>query len=79
MSVSIQFPVVSNEPGATGVVATWFSRDGEAVAAGQVIAELQVDKVSYDVEAPEAGVLRTLVAEEAEVTQGERIAVIETA
>ena len=69
---------MSEESGATGVVATWFSRDGEPVAAGQVIAELQVDKVSYDVEAPEAGVLRTLVDEEAEVTQGDRIAVIET-
>lgn len=77
MSVPIHFPVVSSEPGATGVVATWFSRDGESVTAGQVIAELQVDKVSYDVEAPEAGVLRTLVAEEAEVTQGDTIAVIE--
>ncbi|MEZ5118265.1 MAG: lipoyl domain-containing protein [Candidatus Nanopelagicales bacterium] len=73
----IVFPVVSKEPGSTGVVATWFSRDGEAVAAGQVIAELQVDKVSYDVEAPVAGVLRTLVAEEAEVVQGDPIARIE--
>jgi pyruvate/2-oxoglutarate dehydrogenase complex dihydrolipoamide acyltransferase (E2) component len=77
MSADIVFPVVSKEPGSTGVVATWFSRDGESVVAGQVIAELQVDKVSYDVEAPQAGVLRTLVAEEQEVTQGERIAVIE--
>lgn len=71
------FPVVSADTEKTGVVATWFSRDGETVAAGQVIAELQVDKVSYDVEAPTAGVLRTLVAEEAEVAQGERIAVID--
>ena len=77
MSVEIRFPVVSKNPGATGVVATWFSRDGETVVPGQVIAELQVDKVSIDLEAPEAGVLRTLVAEEAEVDQGDRIALVE--
>lgn len=77
MSEEIRFPVVSKEPGGTGVVATWFSRDGERVAAGQVIAELQVDKVSYDVEAPVAGTLRTLVDEEAEVAQGELIATID--
>ena len=77
MSVAIQFPVVSKDAGATGVVATWFSRDGETVVPGQVIAELMVDKVSIDLQAPQGGVLRTLVAEEAEVTQGDQIAVVE--
>lgn len=77
MSEQIRFPVVSKEAGGSGVVATWFSRDGEQVAQGQVIAELQVDKVSYDVEAPVAGTLHTLVAEEAEVTQGDVIATID--
>lgn len=77
MTHEILFPVVSNEAGAMGVVATWFARDGEPVSEGQVIAELQVDKVSYDVEAPAAGTLHTLVAEEAAVTQGEMIATID--
>lgn len=77
MAVEIVFPVVSQDDTKTGVVATWFSRDGETVAAGQVIAELQVEKVSYDVEAPQAGVLHTLVAEEAEVKQGQAIATID--
>ena len=77
MSLEIRFPVVSKDAGATGVVATWFSRDGETVVPGQVIAELMVDKVSIDLQAPQGGVLRTLVAEEAEVTQGDQIAVVE--
>lgn len=77
MSQEIRFPVVSKEAGATGVVSTWFSHDGEQVAEGQVIAELQVDKVAYDVEAPTAGRLHTVVAEEAVVTQGDLIATID--
>jgi len=77
MSVEVRFPVVSKTPGAVGVLATWFSRDGEIVVPGQVIAELQVDKVSIDVEAPSGGVLRTLVAEEAEVAEGDPIARID--
>ena len=77
MSHEVRFPVVSKDAGATGVVSTWFSRDGEPVSAGQVIAELAVDKVSYDVEAPAAGILRTLVAEESVVTQGDVIARVE--
>jgi pyruvate/2-oxoglutarate dehydrogenase complex dihydrolipoamide acyltransferase (E2) component len=77
MSLEIRFPVVSRDAGATGVVATWFSHDGETVVSGQVIAELMVDKVSIGLQAPQGGVLRTLVAEEAEVTQGDQIAVLE--
>ena len=76
MAASIAFPVVSKQEAASGVVATWFARDGEQVREGQVIAELMVDKVSIEVVAPSAGVLHTLVAEEAEVTQGDPIAEI---
>jgi pyruvate/2-oxoglutarate dehydrogenase complex dihydrolipoamide acyltransferase (E2) component len=76
VSVAIDFPVVSKAEEATGVVATWFAHDGEQVAEGQVIAELMVDKVSIEVVAPVSGVLHTLVPEEAEVTQGKRIAEI---
>jgi pyruvate/2-oxoglutarate dehydrogenase complex dihydrolipoamide acyltransferase (E2) component len=77
VSVEIVFPEISKEPGATGVVATWFAGDGEAVAQGQVIAELMVDKVSVDVEAPIAGILHTLVGEEGEAAQGQVIARID--
>jgi len=77
VSQEIRFPAISKEDGAVGVVATWFSRDGEHVAQGQVIAELMVDKVSLDVEAPVAGTLHTLVDEESEVVQGGLIARID--
>jgi pyruvate/2-oxoglutarate dehydrogenase complex dihydrolipoamide acyltransferase (E2) component len=48
--------------------------DGETVVAGQVIAEVQVDKVSQDLEAPVAGVMYQLVAEGVGVRQGEPVA-----
>ena len=54
----VPFPIMStDEPEAEGVVGTWFVNHGESVAAGQVIAEVQVDKVSQDVEAPVAGTM----------------------
>ena len=78
MSVEVVFPVMSqDDPTGEGVVGTWFALDGEHVTQGQLIAEVQVDKVSADVEAPAAGVLRHRVAEEAASNQGAVIAIIE--
>jgi pyruvate/2-oxoglutarate dehydrogenase complex dihydrolipoamide acyltransferase (E2) component len=74
----VVFPRMSKEdPDAEGVVGTWFVNDGETVAAGQVIAEAQVDKVSQDVEAPVAGVMRQLINEGVGIRQGEPMARIE--
>jgi pyruvate/2-oxoglutarate dehydrogenase complex dihydrolipoamide acyltransferase (E2) component len=75
VTTEVLFPMMSKEePDAEGVVGTWFVNDGEAVVAGQVIAEVQVDKVSQDVEAPVAGVMYQLVAEGVGVRQGEPVA-----
>jgi pyruvate/2-oxoglutarate dehydrogenase complex dihydrolipoamide acyltransferase (E2) component len=74
----VVFPALSTEkPDAEGVVSTWFVTDGDTVAADQLLAEVQVDKVSVEVPAPVAGVVRLLVAEEATVTQGVPIARID--
>ena len=78
MTVDVNFPVMSREdPTGEGVVGTWFAHDGETVTEGQLIAEVQVDKVSADVEAPSSGVLRHLVSEEGVCAQGDVIARIE--
>lgn len=77
MAQVITFPAISKDPDASGVLATWFVASGDQVKAGQVIAEVMVDKVSMDVEAPEAGVVTLLVEEEAEVRQGMEIARID--
>jgi len=69
--VAIPFPMTSSDdPSAEGVVGTWFALDGEAVTEGQLIAEVQLDKVSQDVHAPSAGALRHAVAEGVGVAQG---------
>ena len=74
----VPFPSLSkDDPGAEGVVSTWFVRDGETVAADQLLAEVQVDKVAAEVPSPAAGVVRLLVEEEAAVEQGTAIARIE--
>jgi pyruvate/2-oxoglutarate dehydrogenase complex dihydrolipoamide acyltransferase (E2) component len=77
MSATITFPVISKDESAEGVLATWFVHTGEQVRAGQVIAEVMVDKVSLDVEAPVDGTVTCLVAEEAAVPQGAEIARID--
>jgi pyruvate/2-oxoglutarate dehydrogenase complex dihydrolipoamide acyltransferase (E2) component len=78
MTTDVQFPVMSAEHQQTeGVVATWFVRDGESVAADQLLAEVQLDKVSAEVPAPQAGIVRLLVPEGAVVKQGQPIARLE--
>ena len=41
-----------------GILTTWLVADGEAVAEGQPIYTLELEKSTLDVEAPAAGVLR---------------------
>ncbi|HSE08027.1 MAG TPA: lipoyl domain-containing protein [Nocardioidaceae bacterium] len=74
----VAFPALSQEnPDAEGVLATWFVSEGSTVAADQLVAEVQVDKVSAEVLAPAAGVVHLLVDEEAAVRQGAPIARID--
>ena len=71
MTTEVPFPIMSDDdPDAEGVVGTWFVNHGELVAPGQVIAEVQIDKVSQDVESPVAGTMYQLVAEGVPIAQG---------
>jgi len=73
----IVFPAMSKDNAeAEGVVATWFVADGETVAAGQLVAEVAMDKVDMEVTAPVAGVIALASAEGDAVRQGEVIASI---
>jgi pyruvate/2-oxoglutarate dehydrogenase complex dihydrolipoamide acyltransferase (E2) component len=58
-------------------VSTWFVGEGASVAAEQLLAEVQVDKVAAEVLSPVGGVVRLLVEEEGVVKQGEPIARID--
>jgi pyruvate dehydrogenase E2 component (dihydrolipoamide acetyltransferase) len=48
----------------TGSVVQWFKKEGEQVKKGEPIVEVLSEKITYDVEAPAAGVLRKILAEE---------------
>ena len=60
-----------------GTVVRWHKREGETVARGEVIADIQTDKATVEFEAYAAGVLRKIVAQEGvPVPVGQLIAVI---
>ena len=48
-------------------VAAWLKQPGDAIRAGDVIAEVQTDKVNIEIESPVTGVLETIVAREGDV------------
>ena len=63
---------------AEAIVANWFVREGATVEEGETVCEMQVEKVSVDVPAPQTGELtEILVGEGAEFTRGEPLARIE--
>lgn len=61
----------------TGAVGSWLVSEGDEVKAGQVIAEIVTEKITYDLEAEAAGiVLKILLDEEEEVPVGTPLVVI---
>jgi len=47
-----------------GTVVQWFKKEGETVLKGEPLVEVLSEKVTYDVEAPESGTLRKILAGE---------------
>ncbi len=47
-----------------GTVVQWFKKEGETVQKGEPLVEVLSEKVTYDVEAPESGTLRKILATE---------------
>ena len=45
----------------TGMVKHWFKSEGDAVAKGEPIVQIETENVNLDVEAPAAGVLLQIV------------------
>jgi len=44
-----------------GSVSKWHKKEGERVEKGEIIAEVATDKINYELEAPESGVLRKIL------------------
>ncbi|RMD50198.1 MAG: biotin/lipoyl-binding protein, partial [Alphaproteobacteria bacterium] len=76
--VEVKVPTLG-ESVTEATLASWFKAEGEAVAEGDILCELETDKVTVEVPAPAAGVLvRRLAAEGATVTPGAPLALIQT-
>ncbi len=63
MSVEVRVPTLG-ESVTEATVATWFKKPGDAVAADEMLCELETDKVTVEVPAPVAGNLAEIVAAE---------------
>ena len=50
-----------------GTVAKWSKSDGDSVGQGEVIAEIETEKLNYDLEATDGGILHLAVQEGAVV------------
>ncbi len=62
-----------------GIVANWFYTDGSKVAAGATIAEIMVEKATYEIAAPAAGELHIAVPKDGVIRPGTVIARIDAA
>lgn len=60
-----------------GIVANWFFVEGANVRKGVTIAEIMVEKTSFDIVAPAAGRLHILVAKDGVVKLGAVIGTID--
>lgn len=77
MSIEIKAPTFP-ESVADGTISTWHKAPGEAVAADELIVDIETDKVVLEVVAPADGVIKEVKAEEgATVLSDEVIAVFE--
>ena len=71
MSADIKVPTLG-ESVTSATIARWIKKVGEAVAADEPIVELETDKVTVEVNAPQAGVIAEIIADEgAEVQPGD--------
>lgn len=76
MAVKVVMPQAGQDL-ETGLVKHWLKAEGDTVAKGEPIVQVETEKISLDVEAPAAGVLlRILVPDETETAILSTLAVI---
>lgn len=63
----------------SGILCAWLKEEGQAVAAGEPLYEVETDKVVNQIEATETGILKKRLQEEGdEVAPGTPVAIMET-
>ena len=63
MPVEVILPKVDMDM-ESGQISRWFAKEGDSVAKGQVLFEIETDKAAMEVDAPSSGILRDVTAEE---------------
>jgi len=77
MRIAVEMPNLGHDI-ETGKIVAWVKKIGDTVARGDVIAEVETEKVTMEVEAFDAGVHAEIVQDvDAEVATGELIAYLE--
>lgn len=66
-----------DEDDKTGSIVVWLYQDGATVKEGDTVAELMVEKATFEIDAPASGTLRILVEPEVSLEKGALIATIE--
>ena len=78
MSTDVKVPAVG-ESISSGIISLWHRQDGDYVRAGEPLFTLDTDKVSTEVAAPAAGLVRIKTPADSEVKIGEVVGLIEEA
>lgn len=73
MAVEVRIPSLG-ESVSQGVISKWLKKDGESVAADEVLFELETDKAAMEIPAEASGVLEIVAQEGAEVSVGTVVA-----
>ena len=68
MATEIRVPALG-ESVTEATIARWMKKEGEAVSADEPLVELETDKVSVEVPAPDAGVLASISAQEGDTVE----------
>ena len=76
MSLDVKIPAVG-ESVTSGMISAWLKNDGDAVSKGDALLTLETDKVSTEITADVAGILRIKAVVGAEVKIGEVVATID--
>ncbi len=64
---------------AEGIIVRWVKKEGESITKGDVLAEIETDKATVEVESPYTGIVaKHLVAQSSSVPVGDPIAIITT-
>ncbi|WP_375174503.1 2-oxoglutarate dehydrogenase complex dihydrolipoyllysine-residue succinyltransferase [Pseudooceanicola sp.] len=67
-TVKVMVPALG-ESVSEATIATWFKKEGDQVAADEMLCELETDKVSVEVPAPAAGILSKILKAEGETVE----------